>query len=267
MEPDQELTTVFHISDPPTTTTTSRRRFCSGGCDRPINVCLCDKIPTEPISTFTQVVILHHPHEQRHKLATVPVLSKCLRNFQTLIGRGLRLGHSPLLDSLYNAAVENPSQPFRALYLFPGVIRLHCRGEGSTYRSWHNHEKVRTHWLGKGCSFRERVPGLAKSAQLSKGRLVRQGALRSTRAPVRQGTSSWAKSTGFGTERPVRQGAPGSTRVPVRQRASGSALSVRFGTERPVRQRAFGLANGVWFGLANEPAQRPVDSSAQRLAN
>ncbi|KAH7854850.1 hypothetical protein Vadar_018397 [Vaccinium darrowii] len=114
--PDQELPTLFHISDPPTTTTTSRRRFCSGGCDRPINVCLCDKIPT-----FTQVVILHHPHEQRHKLATVPVLSKCICNCQTLIGRRLRLGDSPLLDSLYNAAVENPSQPFRALYLFPGT--------------------------------------------------------------------------------------------------------------------------------------------------
>lgn len=84
-------------------------------------MCLCDKIPTEPISTFTQVVILHHPHEQRHKLATVPLLSKCLRNCQTLIGRRLRLGDSPLLDSLYNAAVENPSQPFRALYLFPGT--------------------------------------------------------------------------------------------------------------------------------------------------
>ncbi|KAH7855818.1 hypothetical protein Vadar_029360 [Vaccinium darrowii] len=115
----QELTTLFHISDPPTATTT-RRRFC-GGCDRPINVCLCDKIPAEPISTFTQVVILHHPHEQRHKLSTVPVLSKCLRNCQTLIGRRLRLGDSPFLDSLYNAAVENPSQPFRALYLFPGT--------------------------------------------------------------------------------------------------------------------------------------------------
>ncbi|KAE9466056.1 hypothetical protein C3L33_02038, partial [Rhododendron williamsianum] len=90
MEPDQDLTTLFHTSDPPTTATT-RRRICSGGCDRPVNVCLCEKIPAEPISTLTQVVILHHPHEQRHKLATVPVLAKCLRHCQTLVGRRLRL--------------------------------------------------------------------------------------------------------------------------------------------------------------------------------
>ncbi|KAF7147514.1 hypothetical protein RHSIM_Rhsim03G0024900 [Rhododendron simsii] len=120
MEPDQYLTTLFHTSDPPTTAPT-RRRICSGGCDRPVNVCLCEKIPAEPISTLTQVVILHHPHEQRHKLATVPVLGKCLRHCQTLVGRRLRLGDSPLLDSLYNAAVENPCRPYRAVYLFPGT--------------------------------------------------------------------------------------------------------------------------------------------------
>ncbi|KAF7147213.1 hypothetical protein RHSIM_Rhsim03G0024700 [Rhododendron simsii] len=97
MKPNQDLTTLFHTSDPPTTATT-RRRTCSGGCDRPVNVCLCEKIPAEPVSTITQVVILHHPHEQRHKLATVPVLAKCLRHCQTLVGRRLRLGDSPLLD-------------------------------------------------------------------------------------------------------------------------------------------------------------------------
>ncbi|KAL6987148.1 hypothetical protein U1Q18_012903 [Sarracenia purpurea var. burkii] len=129
MESD-ELITLFDFSDapPPPTggdgdlhSTGVRRRMCTKGCDRPMNVCLCGSIPTEAISTATEVVVVHHPHEQRHKLATVPVLSKCLRNCQTLVGRRLRRGDSSLLDSLYDAAVENPNQPPRAIYLFPGT--------------------------------------------------------------------------------------------------------------------------------------------------
>ncbi|CAL5432145.1 unnamed protein product [Camellia sinensis] len=116
-----EVTRVLDLSDPGPTGDEGRRRICSRGCERPINVCLCDTIPSEAISTATQVVVLQHPHEHRHKLATVPLLSKCLLNFQTLIGRRLRLAHSPLLDSLYNAAIQNPNQPFRAIYLFPGI--------------------------------------------------------------------------------------------------------------------------------------------------
>ncbi|XP_052175013.1 uncharacterized protein LOC127789941 [Diospyros lotus] len=106
-------------------TDTGRRMICNRGCERPINVCLCDSIPSEPIATSsTQVVVLHHPHERRHKLATVPVLAKCLRSCHIVVGRRLRLGDSPLLDSLYNAALENPNRPFRALYLFPGTDSL-----------------------------------------------------------------------------------------------------------------------------------------------
>ncbi|XAR68516.1 hypothetical protein NMG60_11003660 [Bertholletia excelsa] len=125
---DDLIGALFDFWDPLNTTNSaageevdSRRTICASGCERPVNVCLCGTIPAEPISTSTQVVILHHPHEQRHKLATVPVLCKCLRNCQTVIGRRLRLGDSPLLDSLYNTAVENPNQPFRAIYLFPGI--------------------------------------------------------------------------------------------------------------------------------------------------
>ncbi|XP_010269773.1 PREDICTED: DTW domain-containing protein 2 [Nelumbo nucifera] len=98
-----------------------RREICLNGCGRPTNVCLCSELPSEPLLTSTQILILHHPHELRHKLATVPVLSKCLRNCQTIVGRRLRLGSSPLLDSLYRASVDNPSRPRRAIYLFPGT--------------------------------------------------------------------------------------------------------------------------------------------------
>ncbi|XP_047314421.1 tRNA-uridine aminocarboxypropyltransferase 2-like [Impatiens glandulifera] len=116
--PDTITTTgddLFSFQDSP------RRRRCTGGCDRPVSVCLCDTIPKEPILTGTQVLILQHPHEQRHKLATVPVLVKCLRNCTILVGRRLCYGHSPLLDSLHDAAVENPDHQFRSIYLFPGT--------------------------------------------------------------------------------------------------------------------------------------------------
>ncbi|KAA8517108.1 hypothetical protein F0562_017401 [Nyssa sinensis] len=128
---EAEFITQWDFSDPIATTSTAgdeyhkgsdtRRRICTNGCDRPINACLCHVIPKEPILTCSQVVILHHPHEHRHKLATVPVLSKCIGSCQIRIGRRLRLGDLPLLDSLHNAALENPNQPFRTIYLFPGT--------------------------------------------------------------------------------------------------------------------------------------------------
>ncbi|GFP92222.1 dtw domain-containing protein 2, partial [Phtheirospermum japonicum] len=69
----------------------------------------------------TKVIILHHPHERRHKLATVPILSKCLRDCEIIVGRKLKYGQSKLLDSLHDRACENPNSPLRcALYLFPG---------------------------------------------------------------------------------------------------------------------------------------------------
>ncbi|KNA23955.1 hypothetical protein SOVF_020460 [Spinacia oleracea] len=100
-----------------------RRKICSGGCDRPVKVCLCEKIPREPIPTTTQIVILQHPHEQRQKLATVPVLKKCLENCEIIVGRRLRRGHSPILDSLYQESKDSAdSTPVcRAVFLFPGT--------------------------------------------------------------------------------------------------------------------------------------------------
>ncbi|XP_057784708.1 tRNA-uridine aminocarboxypropyltransferase A [Salvia miltiorrhiza] len=102
-----------------------RRRTCTTGCGRPINVCLCHALPSAPVPTATQVVILHHPHERRHKLATVPVLAKCLRNCEIIVGRKMKYGQSGLLDSLHDQASENPNLPLRrAVYLFPGPEAL-----------------------------------------------------------------------------------------------------------------------------------------------
>ncbi|KAL9232574.1 hypothetical protein vseg_007673 [Gypsophila vaccaria] len=92
-------------------------RICTGGCERPVKVCLCDKIPSKLIPTTTQIVVLQHPHELRHKLATVPLLSKCLRDCHVIVGRKLREGSSPLLDSLYRQS----DRLHRAFFLFPGT--------------------------------------------------------------------------------------------------------------------------------------------------
>lgn len=128
MESDQ-LFTYLNLTDPTTTGDDNdhqytRRRICTDGCSRPVNVCLCNTIPSEPLLTCTQIVILHHPHERRHKLATVPVLTKCLRNCHVVIGRRLRYGDSPILDSLHDAASENPNRQISAAFLFPGVFKI-----------------------------------------------------------------------------------------------------------------------------------------------
>ncbi|KAG9447936.1 hypothetical protein H6P81_014064 [Aristolochia fimbriata] len=86
------------------------RTICSNRCGRPSNVCICNELPCEPISTSTRIVILQHPHELRHKLSTGPLLPLCLRRCQTLVGRRLRSGSCTLLDS-------HP----RAIFLFPSI--------------------------------------------------------------------------------------------------------------------------------------------------
>ncbi|KAF9596886.1 hypothetical protein IFM89_013934 [Coptis chinensis] len=100
------------------------RQICSKGCARPANVCLCNVLPKQPIFTSTKLVILHHPHEHRHKLATVPILTKCLTNCQIKIGRRLRSASFSFLDSLYNASVMDPLLPHHAVFLFPGEVDM-----------------------------------------------------------------------------------------------------------------------------------------------
>ncbi|RID61064.1 hypothetical protein BRARA_E00240 [Brassica rapa] len=85
-----------------------RRQICSN-CDRPKPICICHVIPPEPIATKTEILILHHPHESRHKLNTTPLLVKSLTNITTISGRRLRRHH-------ISASLPKPS---RTIYLFP----------------------------------------------------------------------------------------------------------------------------------------------------
>ncbi|CAM6111712.1 unnamed protein product [Calypogeia fissa] len=84
------------------------RPTCSK-CDRPSRVCLCAQLPPKPIQTATKVVILQHPHETRQKLATVPVVSRCLANVDVIVGRRLQHGTSRLLDSLSSSSFPSTS--------------------------------------------------------------------------------------------------------------------------------------------------------------
>eukprot|EP01018_Ginkgo_biloba_P036855 Gb_09811 [translate_table: standard] len=100
------------------TRTKKKRELCSG-CDRVVSVCLCDFLPPQPFRTCTSILILQHPHQLRQKLATVPLLQKCLQNSQVIIGRRLQMGSSPILDALWHKSDNNKAKP-QALLLFPG---------------------------------------------------------------------------------------------------------------------------------------------------
>ncbi|CAA7057147.1 unnamed protein product [Microthlaspi erraticum] len=87
----------------------NRRRICNS-CDRPKPMCLCHVLPADLIPTRTEIVILHHPHESRHKLNTTPLLAKSLRHVTRISGRRLRHRH-------ISAGETSPSSP--TIYLFP----------------------------------------------------------------------------------------------------------------------------------------------------
>ncbi|KAJ9184796.1 hypothetical protein P3X46_004484 [Hevea brasiliensis] len=96
---------------PETSAPSHRRRSSCSNCNRPLPVCLCHVIPTSPIPTATQIIIIQHPHESRHKLNTTPVLTKSLLNATSLISRRLTPNLHPLLT-------DNHPSP-ATFYLFP----------------------------------------------------------------------------------------------------------------------------------------------------
>ncbi|KAK7336549.1 hypothetical protein VNO77_17093 [Canavalia gladiata] len=105
MEPKPEEDATIHLSIPES----QRRSICSN-CERPNPVCLCHALPLLPIPTTTQLLILHHPHEARHKLSTTPILTKSLLHATAVTARRLHPSLSPLLH-----------HPPPALYLFPST--------------------------------------------------------------------------------------------------------------------------------------------------
>lgn len=81
----------------------SRRPICSF-CGRPASVCLCSVLPSPKLATETQVIILQHPHEVRQRLATVPLLQRCLEHCHVVRGRRFKRRSCSILDSLWESA-------------------------------------------------------------------------------------------------------------------------------------------------------------------
>ncbi|KAJ8900057.1 hypothetical protein K2173_024173 [Erythroxylum novogranatense] len=102
-----ELEFAGEISTP-----SHRRRQICDNCNRPTPVCLCHVIPSSPIPTSTQIIVIQHPHESQHKLNTAHLLTKSLLNAATIIARRLTPN---LLHPIF--AGDNPPPPM--FYLFP----------------------------------------------------------------------------------------------------------------------------------------------------
>ena len=59
------------------------REVCSG-CERPISVCLCDRMIA--IKPPCSVIIWQDPTESRHRLSTTPLLHRTLLGSRLLVG-------------------------------------------------------------------------------------------------------------------------------------------------------------------------------------
>ncbi|CAA0376240.1 unnamed protein product [Arabidopsis thaliana] len=88
-----------------------RRQICDN-CDRPNAICLCHVLPPDLIPTNTEIIILHHPHESRHKLNTTPLLTKSLLNVTRIPARRLLRRH---ISTAGGTALPAPP----TIYLFP----------------------------------------------------------------------------------------------------------------------------------------------------
>ncbi|PRW20396.1 DTW domain-containing 2 [Chlorella sorokiniana] len=94
------------------------KRDCTR-CSRPKSVCLCPWLPAAPLQTAGRIVILQHPHELKKRLATVPLLQKCLGDVTVLRSRYYQPSkpqHAALQQALEGAAAGR----YPLLVLFPG---------------------------------------------------------------------------------------------------------------------------------------------------
>ncbi|KAL4418806.1 hypothetical protein ABPG77_006775 [Micractinium sp. CCAP 211/92] len=105
-------------------------------CERPSSVCLCATLPTAPLRLAGRVIILQHPHEQKKRLATVPVLQKCVDPgcLTVLPGRAYRPGHPP--HAALQAALAGAAEGrYPLLVLFPGAGARDVREVGAELRA------------------------------------------------------------------------------------------------------------------------------------
>ncbi|KAL5004161.1 hypothetical protein ScPMuIL_017617 [Solemya velum] len=75
---DDFLDTIFEYANGETEERLERRPVCDR-CRRPITVCWCPFLPTEPLDVKTEVYILQHPFEESRCLRTAPMLYHSVR--------------------------------------------------------------------------------------------------------------------------------------------------------------------------------------------
>ncbi|KAG6551902.1 hypothetical protein Mapa_006519 [Marchantia paleacea] len=105
-------------------------------CGRPHRVCLCSVLPKHPLHTATKIIILQHPHETRHKLATVPVVARCLFNCEVVIGRKFRPGSCHHLDECAFKCASSSSAECRICGQKKSVLLLFPIPTATDLRAW-----------------------------------------------------------------------------------------------------------------------------------
>ena len=80
------------------------REICKG-CSRPKSVCLCEYMVH--IDAPINILILQHPDEQKHPLATVPILHECISNLDVRVGTHFQ---SDIVPNISRGALLYPAE-------------------------------------------------------------------------------------------------------------------------------------------------------------
>ncbi|XP_053695970.1 tRNA-uridine aminocarboxypropyltransferase 2 [Sabethes cyaneus] len=95
-------------ADPP-----KMREICDK-CRRPMPVCWCSALPTEPLNPKSRIILLQHPAEEKRALRTAPMLSVGLAPGKCLIYKGKKF---PKCDSELESILTDE----KSLLLYPSA--------------------------------------------------------------------------------------------------------------------------------------------------
>ncbi|XP_058822533.1 tRNA-uridine aminocarboxypropyltransferase 2 [Topomyia yanbarensis] len=98
-------------ADPP-----KMRDICDK-CGRPVPVCWCSALPTQPFNPKSRIILLQHPAEEKRALRTAPMLSVGLAPGKCLIYKGKKF---PKFDS----ELESILTDRKSLLLFPSAASV-----------------------------------------------------------------------------------------------------------------------------------------------
>lgn len=113
MEEDNFIESLFELADNLEKPKINKRDVCSR-CRRPVTVCWCPFLPSEPIQISTTVFILQHPFEESRNLKTAPMLNQSLSPGKCHVYRSKKFP-----EHRYPGLLELMRQP-NTLLLFPG---------------------------------------------------------------------------------------------------------------------------------------------------